>query len=186
MASKIAVSAGHNPKAQGAEFQGVTEYAVTTKYMNSLAKYLGAAAVIIPTGPLTQKISAINKSGASIALEVHFNAGGTVGKATGTETLYCPGSKRGAALAEKVNNAIVSAVPGIKNRGIKEAWYQMDRPGVVDYKGDVDGDEKVDAFVGNTKPVSLIIEPFFIWELEAMENYREAICKAIADVLLAA
>lgn len=186
MASKIAVSAGHNPKAQGAEFQGVTEYVVTTKYMNSLAKYLGAAAVIIPTGPLTQKISAINKSGASIALEVHFNAGGTVGKATGTETLYCPGSKRGAALAEKVNNAIVSAVPGIKNRGIKEGWYRLDVPGKVDFKGDIEGDEKVDAFLGNTKPVSVIIEPFFIWELEAIEKYREAICKAIADVLLAA
>jgi hypothetical protein len=70
-----------------------------------------------------------------------------------------------------------------KNRGVKEGWYKMDRPGVKDYDGDVDGDENPDYFLAKTRPVSLILEPEFMQQLETIQSCREAACRAVCDAI---
>jgi hypothetical protein len=84
-------------------------------------------------------------------------------------------------VAETVQKAISSFCT--PNRGIKEGWYRMDRPGHVDYKGDVEGDEVVDAFLRDTKPPAIIVEPFFINELTKINALRETICEVMAEAL---
>ena len=62
----------------------------------------------------------------------------------------------------------------------------MDRPGIEDYPGDVEGDEKPDYFLKATKPVALILEPEFIHNRSAIETNRDAACKALAGGILKA
>lgn len=190
----VFVSAGHNPLQVGAVFNdtklGVvhTEYAHTSKYANALMSELAKLkipAVLVPTGSLSNKIAFINKNAkpGDIAIEIHFNSSPS-GKGEGCETLYCPKSVRGEALAKKIQNAITKALPSIRNRGVKEGWYKMDVPGRVDFPGDKNGDEVPDAFLANTKPVSVILEPYFMNEVEGIILHRELICRAIASALL--
>ena len=74
-----------------------------------------------------------------------------------TMTLYYPGSVKGKALASSVNSS-VGLVLNSRNRGVKEGWYRMDRPGVEDYQGDVDGDENIDYFLAQTTCPAIIFE----------------------------
>ena len=98
------------------------------------------------------------------ALEIHFNSAAVPG-VKGSETLYAPGSQRGSKIARIVQCHLAKQYP--PNRGIKEGWYRMDRPGVIDYAGDTEGDEIIDYFLRKTKCPALIVEPEFI------QNHRK-------------
>jgi N-acetylmuramoyl-L-alanine amidase len=180
---KIAVSAGHDPKRRGACSGDVCEHDLTVPWQLTILSYLGDAGLRVPSdAPLKQKIVWINEHpDITIAAEIHFNAGG--GKKTkGCETLYAPRSVRGKLAAATVQKAMSTFCS--PNRGIKEGWYRMDRPGHKDYVGDVEGDEVVDAFLRSTKPPAIIIEPFFIHELGRIEAHRETVCEVIAAALV--
>lgn len=179
---KIAVSAGHDPVRRGACFEGVCEHELTVPWQLTLLHYLAEVGRKVPSDlPLARKIAYINSfDDNTIAVEIHFNAGNV--KAKGCETLYAPGSRRGMRTAETVQKAISSFCS--PNRGIKEGWYRMDRPGHIDYKGDVEGDEIVDAFLRKTKPPAIIVEPFFIYELTKIETLRDPICEVMASALI--
>lgn len=189
----VFVSAGHNPLQVGAVFNDTasgnvyTEYSHTLKYANSLVSALTAIkvpVVLVPSGSLTNKISFINKAAKAgdIAIEIHFNSSPTQ-KGKGCETLYCPGSSKGEALAKKIQNAIVKAIPSVVDRGVKEGWYKMDIPNKVDYPGDKNGDEVPDAFLANTKPLAVIVEPFFMNEVSSIQTNMELVARAIASAL---
>lgn len=182
---KIAIAAGHDPKRRGACYDGVCEHELAIGWQMAILANLGAHGRAVPPNmALREKIRWINAyPDTSLAVEIHFNAAGTT-KATGCETLYMPGSSKGRRAAEIVQNAISSLCA--PNRGVKEGWYRMDRPGQVDYKGDVEGDEIVDAFLRQTKAPAIIIEPFFIHELSRIEVMREPVCAVIAGALIKA
>lgn len=184
----IAVSAGHNRDAQGAAFGSVTEWQKAIEWQRLIITGLlqrGLRADEVPAVSLSEKIKHINRiniDGAKcdLAIEVHFNSD-PAHKGTGSETLYCPGSTKGEALATDIQRAI-SAFCG-PNRGAKPGWYRMDLPGHEDYKGDVDGDEVKDAFLSQTNCMAVIVEPYFIHELPRIEANDSAVCDVIAGVL---
>lgn len=189
----IFVSAGHNPLQVGAVFNDTTknvvytEYQFTSKYAEALLSALAAIkipAVPVPTGSLSNKVAFINKQAKAgdIAIEIHFNSSPNQ-KGKGCETLYCPKSVRGEELAKKIQNAIVKALPTIANRGVKEGWYKMDIPGRVDFAGDVNGDEVPDAFLSSTKPLAVIVEPYFMNEAEDIKLNMSLVARAIASAL---
>lgn len=183
---KIAISAGHNPNAKGAHNgEGFNEYDEAIKWVAELDALFKATQVVevvlVPTGSLTSKIRFINEQvGLKLAIEIHFNSCAST-RVKGSETLFCPGSRRGKKAATIIQRAVASIMP--PNRGVKEGWYRMDRPGVNDYAGDIDGDESIDAFLIRTKCPALILEPEFIQNKSTIEANRDICCEVIRDAI---
>ena len=182
----ILLSAGHNPSARGAEHNGHTEHGVATRWINKIAQIVSQAresVLIVPTGTLTSKVNYINANNAKLALELHFNSDASK-RQKGSESLYCPGSSKGKIFADIIQQEFINLNLFQPNRGSKEGWYQMDKPGHIDYKGDIDGDEKIDYFLHKTNCVSIILEPEFIYNIDIIQNNEDAACKAIADGII--
>lgn len=186
----IAVSAGHFLKARGAHNgNGFYEYPETQWWAEAIVKHfnenvpanIGKAYFINP-GRLGQKVRDVNQMvinrQVKLAVEVHFNSA-PGGRAKGCETLYCPGSEKGKEAARTVHNRYSKLF--LPDRGIKEGWYKMDRPGYVDYEGDVEGDEKPDYFLRMTTCVALILEPQFIQKQNSIEDNRDEAVQLIAQ-----
>lgn len=179
----ILLSAGHNPTSRGTHNGDVYEHDLAVPWVQRVFEILEhqAPVEIVPTGSLREKVEYINSRPATIAVEIHFNANLN---AAGSESIYFPTSKKGRDLALMVQEQF-----GIRNifqpdRGVKEGWYRMDKPGVVDYAGDVDGDESFLYFVKATKCTSVIIEPEFIYNLDTIKSNMCRGCDAIAQALL--
>lgn len=156
---KVAISIGHRPARPGYKVKQISEYselAPMAGYLIQMISQKGHLAYIIGTGILQNKVAHINKLKVDMAVELHLNAGG----GHGAETLYCPGSKTGKILAQKVQDQIV--LLGMRDRGVKEGWFRMDKPGVKEYVGDVEGDEKKDYFLERTNCPAVIVEPYFL------------------------
>lgn len=188
----LIISAGHNPSARGAHWQNSYEYDHTSIWVNRIANNLinrGVKVVQIPTGRLTDKVRNVNKTAVSepsIAVELHFNSAGKT-YVEGNETLFYPGSKKGKRIAKEFNESFMqSARPFVKkDRGVKEGWYKMDRPGIVDFYGDKDGDEMPDYFLRKTACPALILEPCFMCQLPDIGDDWERVADSIADALYA-
>lgn len=184
----IAVSAGHNPNACGAGDNGFFEYPETQRWANLIYQNLrdaGVDARLIPAEDLTAKVQVVNgffdHGDIKLAIEVHFNSC-PGGGASGCETLFCPGSSKGIKLASIIQRKMATLMR--PDRGTKEGWYKMDRPGIVDYDGDVDGDEHPDYFLKATKCTAVVIEPEFIQDRQKIEDNRDACCALITEALL--
>lgn len=183
---KVAVSAGHNPVAPGAAYNGLTEHAAALVWCADLKAALeayGHDVFEVPTGGLTAKVGAINAEKCDAAIEIHFNSdGGHAGH--GCETLYMPGSTAGEQFARAVQHHLAGVFA--PDRGAKEGWYRMDRPGHADFPGDVEGDEVADAFLRLTHCPAVIVEPCFIHDLGSVKMHAEggaALARGITDYL---
>lgn len=184
----ILLSAGHHPGDKGAvkfDDNSFNEYDEARKWVVALGgelSLLGLRYHSVPTGALSSKIKYINNFDEPVlmALEIHFNSAANY-RAVGSETLYCPGSVKGKEYATKIQDAMAKVFK--PSRGVKEGWYRQDKPGHVDYAGDVEGDEKKDAFLSQTKPVSLILEPEFIHNRGIIVANRDRVCKLIAGAI---
>lgn len=192
MNNLIVLTAGHYPKSPGACFPendaSWCEHGEAVNWVQLIRKNLEDSGMQVKVGPadwLGEKVRWINALNPQplIAAEIHFNSDVSK-RQKGSETLYCPRSKRGEMAAKLVQNYMSSILT--PNRGAKEGWYRMDRPGHVDYPGDVEGDEKVDYYLIKTNCTSLIIEPEFIYNRTTIEALRDTSCELIADGLIAA
>lgn len=179
----LMISAGHHQGAQGARFNEYTEWREARQWRDLLASNLAHIAIPVPTGTLRQKVEFINRGQPTAAVEVHFNSAIVRGRhvGQGCETLHYPGSVRGQWLAHLVQSALAPIFP--PDRGIKEGWHRMDRPGIVDYHGDKDGDETINYFLRETRCPAIIIEPEFIHNIELIQTQRVFACAAIAEAL---
>jgi hypothetical protein len=133
-------------------------------------------------GRLPDKVRQINQADCDLAIEIHFNAAANV-NAKGAETLYFPGSNKGLQAAQFIQLPMAEAME-TKSRGCKPGWYRMDRPGVVDFYGDEDGDEMPDYFLRATNCTALILEPEFLSQIEYIRLRRSACCFAIAKAIM--
>jgi hypothetical protein len=188
---KVAVSAGHYPEAKGASYEGVSEFDIAKIWQPELVDAINEAAndyigrhiylqgKMISWGKLPAKVDEINRLKADLAIEIHFNAGAVT---SGCETLFAPGSAKGTRAATLIQKEM-SRSSGVRSRGAKEGWYKMDKPGVVDYAGDVEGDEKIDYFLRETSCPAIIIEPEFISQLDTIERIRKPVISAIVGVI---
>lgn len=181
----IYISAGHHEGAQGASWHGHTEWLEAVKWRDLLCSMINDVAVPVPTGLLRDKVKFINQHGdAELAVEIHFNSakvnGVHVGK--GSETLHHPSSKMGKQAAQIIQDGLAQVFP--PSRGIKAGWHRQDRPGVVDYHGDVDGDERIVYFLRKTVAPAVILEPEFIHNIQVIRDEREVGCEVIATALL--
>lgn len=184
----IAISAGHWEKAKGAKnANGFYEYPETLLWAGAIIERLRKLeidAILVPAEDLSSKVAFINEcvrqDRVKLAVEIHFNSCAS-GNARGSETLYYPGSKVGRQTAQTVQSALGTFMA--PNRGAKEGWYKMDRPGVKDFAGDKEGDETPDYFLAKTKCPAIVIEPAFIQRQQVIEAMRPIACEVIADAL---
>ncbi len=128
----------------------------------------GYNAVLVGTGPLKKKVADINNANCDCAIELHLNAAGGMG--IGFETLHCAGSNNGKNLASHIHEKIAEEL-GSRDRGVREGWYRMDKPGVEDYPGDIDGDETPDYFLSATNCPAVITEFYFLDNAEERNRY---------------
>lgn len=163
------ISAGHFPRAPGAAWKGFVEHTEAVLWVQELARRLPSA-VVVPSGTLESKVAFINARSQkeSLAVEVHFNAGPNhSGK--GSETLYAPGSRRGALVAEEMQDALAEHFT--PSRGIKPGWFQQNPSQPALY------------FLRATKPTAIIIEPEFIYHADLIREKRSACCDSLAKVM---
>jgi len=179
----ICISGGHNQRNKGATYEGFSEFPETLIWAEQIVRKLKSfklRAHCVSENTLIQKVEEINKKSPVLAVEIHFNAD-PKHKGRGCETLYYPHSHKGLYLANEIQRQISSFFP--PNRGVKAGWYQMDVPGVVDYVGDIDGDESIDFFLRATHCPAVIIEPEFIHNRSVIEIGRDVGCQVIAEAL---
>jgi len=195
----VLVSAGHHGRARGAVFEGFSEYPETSIWADALVTAINEmketrhhplladypAAMRIQSGLLRDKVVEVNEickaSPVFCAIEIHFNSAAAA-NVRGSETLYAPGSQRGRGIAQIVQRYLAKTFP--PDRGIKEGWYRMDRPGIIDYQGDVDGDEKIDFWLRKTQCPALIVEPEFIQNNGLITGKREEGITQLAEGVL--
>lgn len=182
----IFLSAGHYPDSPGACFFNFCEHMEAFKWVTNISFLIRQKihVVTVPSGVLSEKIKWINEfipEQGDLAVEIHFNSNVN---AKGCETLYCPGSVKGRVAADIIQKSLESLFP--PGRGVKEAWYKMDRPGHIDYPGDIEGDEKLDAFVKLVRPPAIIVEPDFISQRDRIESNRDSACQLLAEAIIKA
>lgn len=182
----ILLSRGHYQERPGATHNGNSEFVESERWIRRiylLIKNHGIPVEIVPTGRLSQKVKYINNKKADIAMELHFNS--DISKRQhGSETLYYPNSKKGYELATSIQNEFERRAILQPNRGAKEGWYLMDKPGVKEWSGDIEGDEKIDYFLKKTNCVSVIVEPEFIYNADTLINNFTDGSKVIAEKLV--
>lgn len=197
----IILSAGHYPKARGSRWPDpkpgepqpdniLYEHDEAVRWVDLIQFHLREqiAVDIVPTGKVEKKVEIINEIARGnrpvlLVAEIHFNSCGGCG-AKGSETLYCPGSVKGKRAAQTVQSRLGGTMR--PDRGIKEGWHEMDQPGVVDYPGDVEGDEKINYFLLETDPIAIVLEPEFIHNRAMIHAYRDLACHEIALGLIQA
>ena len=178
------ISAGHHEHAQGASWHEYTEWVEAVRWRDIIVNTIGPAkAAVVPSGGLREKVAFINSGNPRAAIEIHFNSAivGKVHVGKGSESLYYPGSLAGGVLATAMQDELARFFK--PDRGTKEGWHRMDKPGVVDYYGDVDGDETPLYFLKKTICPAVIIEPEFIHNIQLIQDNRTSVCRAIADAL---
>jgi N-acetylmuramoyl-L-alanine amidase len=175
---KLFISAGHNPQKPGACHEGFCEHDEAVRWQKLLYEKLhnDIWTFKVPTGTITYKTDYINirANPSDIAMEIHFNSSAMAyhKKVEGAETLYYPGSIRGKKVAQLIQEGMLSGCPTLKDRGIKEGWYQQDKK-----KGTI-------FLLRKTTCTALILEPEFIQNKQKIKDIREDVCAGIANALL--
>lgn len=196
---RVVLTAGHDPRATGARFPQtgtalIVEHEEALLWVARIAtafRQLGGEPIVLDGNSLEalpKTIAWINKLSprAEAAVEIHFNDARTadgrqVGR--GCETLTAPKSVVG----KRVGDAIqaVLARHFTPDRGCHDGWLRGDRPGVVDYPGDHDGDERLAGYLTETNCPAVIVEPEFVCNHARIREHRDACCIEIAEALRA-
>ncbi|MDF1507181.1 N-acetylmuramoyl-L-alanine amidase [Robertmurraya sp. DFI.2.37] len=128
---KVFIDAGHGGSDPGAVGNGLREKDLTltiAKRIESLllANYSGVTVRLSRTGDqsltLKQRTDAANAWGADFFLSVHINAGGGTGY---EDFVHTSASARSVAIQDALHSEIMASIPGVKDRGKKEANYAV-------------------------------------------------------------
>lgn len=182
----ILISAGHYPEKPGACYEGFCEFDEANRWVDQIILNLNSEnALKVPSGTLKPKVQFINSRGATLAIEIHFNSatvwddlnhnkvideGEVRNVGRGSLCLYYPGSEKGKAHAQNIQDALVP-IFGTHWNGVMEGYYRMNKKFGPDF------------FLAKTKCPSVIVEPEFIHHKELLTKNRIAACHNIAEAI---
>jgi N-acetylmuramoyl-L-alanine amidase len=157
---KIYLDAGHGGSDPGAVGNGLLEKVLTLKIAKRvetlLADYENAQTKMSRTGDtypsLSDRTNEANKWGADYFLSFHINAGG----GTGYEDFVFTGSSKSIAYQNIMHEEIVKKICKMKNRGKKQADYQVLR------KSNMPSLLTEGGFIDNTSDAALLKQDTFI------------------------
>lgn len=155
---RVILLAGHNFKDQGCQVKlgntVVTEFNLTTWLVAEVFKkerLMNIDLVAKARNDYKDLVSEVNSLNGDILISCHFNAAN--GVAQGTEVLHSSKSAKGKKLAGIAQNILVKNLE-LSNRGLK--------PTTPDMRGG--------SILNKTKPVAILVEPFF---LDSVKNFEE-------------
>lgn len=184
----IFISAGHYPERPGACFGSFCEHSEAVLWTKEIQEYLksqGVESMLVPVGIIRTKVEFINSQNPEFAIEVHFNSFKVWEDAndddlitedelhhagSGCETLYYPGSEKGAILAHNIQTELKQHFK--PDRGIKEGWYRMNPKNGADY------------FLKKTICTAVIVEPAFIHNKIQIQAKRQEACISIGSGII--
>lgn len=195
---RVVLTAGHDPARSGARFPQtgtplIVEHDEALLWVSRIAvafQALGGTPLVLPSAgleALPKTISWINglNPKAEAAVEIHFNDASAGGRQVGRgcECLIAPKSVVGKRVGDAIQAVLAQHFQ--PDRGCHDGWLRGDRPGVVDYPGDHDGDEHLAGYLVETNCPAVIVEPEFVVNHARIREHRDACCIGIARALWA-
>jgi N-acetylmuramoyl-L-alanine amidase len=117
---KICIDPGHGGSDKGGRSTGIAESLLALDYareLNKVLQNLGVTTIMTRSADryveLGERADIANRAGADIFVSIHGNAS-TNPKATGPWTIYSKGSVKGAAIAKRVQEALVDVLGGYR------------------------------------------------------------------------
>ena len=171
---RVVLLAGHNFNSPGChtviDGKIVTEFDLTTLLVAEIFKkerLMGIDLIIKARNDYSNLVKEVNSLNADYLISCHFNAYNA--KTQGTEVLYSHISAKGKELAIVAQKKLLKHL-GLNNRGLKPITLK-DRGGSI---------------LNKTKPVAILLEPFFLDHITAKKELDDLIKKtenAILDIL---
>lgn len=168
---RVILLAGHNFKDQGCQVKlgttTVTEFNLTTWLVAEIFKkerLMNIDLVAKARNDYKDLVSEVNSLNGDILISCHFNSAN--GVAQGTEVLYSSKSTKGAKLAEITKNILVKNLD-LKDRGLK--------PTTPDMRGG--------SILNKTKPVAILIEPFFLDSVKTFDELLVLMNKTVDSII---
>ena len=155
---RVALLSGHNFINKGCHVkidgQIINEWDLTNWLVAEVFKrerLMGVDLIVKARNDYKDLVSEVNSLNANVLISCHFNA--AEGEVQGTEVLHAATSLKGKKLAGVAQNILVKNL-SLRNRGLK--------PTTPDMRGG--------SILNKTKPVAILIEPFF---LDSVKNFEE-------------
>ena len=171
---RVILLAGHNFISPGCntniDGKLITEFDLTTHLVAEIFKrerLIGIDLIIKARNDFGNLVNEVNSLNGDILISCHFNAYDK--KAQGTEVLYAHTSSKGRKLASVAQDILTKHL-GLSDRGIKPTKPE-DRGGSI---------------LNKTKPVAILIEPFFLDNIknkDYLEKSIEKVSNAIIEIL---
>jgi N-acetylmuramoyl-L-alanine amidase len=131
---KICIDAGHGGRDSGAvgndpfqlmEKEFNLEQAILVEAeLENLGHWVVMTRRTDRTAGLASRSNFANRLGAELFISIHANAAGT-SRVKGIEVFHHPGSAQGAKWAARVQAGLIDAFPNHRDRGVKEANFQV-------------------------------------------------------------
>lgn len=168
---RVILLAGHNFKDQGCQVKVgntiVTEFNLTTWLVAEIFKkerLMNIDLVAKARNDYKDLVSEVNSLNGDILISCHFNAAN--GIAQGTEVLHSSKSTKGKKLAGIAQNILVKNL-GLSDRGLK--------PTTPDMRGG--------SILNKTKPVAILLEPFFLDSVTSFEELLDLMNKTADSIV---
>ncbi|MCQ9626559.1 N-acetylmuramoyl-L-alanine amidase [Cetobacterium somerae] len=168
---RVILLAGHNFKDQGCQVKVenmiVTEFNLTTWLVAEIFKkerLMNIDLVAKARNDYKDLVNEVNSLNGDILISCHFNAAN--GIAQGTEVLHSSKSTKGKKLAGIAQNILVKNL-GLSDRGLK--------PTTPDMRGG--------SILNKTKPVAILLEPFFLDSVTSFEELLDLMNKTADSIV---
>lgn len=169
---RVIILAGHNFEKTGChtvmeDGKTITEFDLTTELVAKIfmsERIMNLDTVIKARNNFNNLVKEVNEIPAEYLISCHFNAYN--GVTQGTEILYAHTSVKGKQLAETAQEILVKNLR-LNNRGIK-AVTPEGRGGSI---------------LNKTKPIAILIEPFFLDKIHSYEELNTLMDKTVDAVL---
>ncbi|MGL6169157.1 MAG: N-acetylmuramoyl-L-alanine amidase [Fusobacteriaceae bacterium] len=168
---RVVLLSGHNFKDQGCQVKLeetlITEFDLTNWLVAKIfekERLMNVDLIAKARNDYKNLVAEVNSLNADILISCHFNAAN--GVAQGTEVLHSSKSVKGKKIAQIAQDILVKNLK-LNNRGLK--------PTSPDMRGG--------SILNKTKPVAILLEPFFLDACTSMKELQDYLDKTVTSII---